>query len=449
MRSLPSTWHDQEAPRYTSYPPALHFSSETNQVVHEQWLQAIQPGAHVSLYVHVPFCKMLCWFCGCHTSITQDERKISDYAALLRQEITLLKQYIHSDAELRSVHFGGGSPNSLSIADLTDIVKTIKTLCSSRTLEELAIELDPRTTSQAQVQTLAELGFNRISLGIQDFDPMVQAAIHRIQPFSTVSALMDALREVNLTHINCDLIYGLPLQTPIRFQDTLHKVMTLDPSRIALFSYAHLPHLKKHQRLLAAESLPTSIEKVALYHQACQHFDKQGYTAIGMDHFAKHTDSLSLALHARTLGRNFQGYAAHPPDILLGIGASSISQFPTGYVQNNAHLPDYRKAIQTNTLASYRGWTFTQEDHLRKAIIDALMCYMAVDLACLCQPFGVPPTYFHNEITHLKQSAYQGIVLITGNHLQLITNDRMLVRLIAAVFDPRHRHSMGRCSMVN
>ncbi|MCX7117731.1 MAG: oxygen-independent coproporphyrinogen III oxidase [Legionellales bacterium] len=449
MNKSPLNWQEQEAPRYTSYPPAIHFSSATNRDEHTKWLQAIQPGTRVSFYVHVPFCKKLCWFCGCHTKITQDEHKVSDYAALLLQEMTLLKQLIPSNALLHSVHFGGGSPNMLSTVDLTEIMNGMKTLCSSHSLEELAIELDPRTTSYAQVQTFASLGFNRVSLGIQDFDPMVQEAIHRIQPFSMVSSLIDELYRVNLNDINFDLIYGLPLQTPTRFKDTIDKVIELSPSRIALFSYAHLPHLKKHQQMIDSKSLPSPTEKLALYHLACQQLNAQGYTTIGIDHFAKNTDSLSLALHEHTLGRNFQGYVANPPEVLIGIGASSISQFPEGYLQNKVSLTEYRNAIQKNTLASLRGWTFTREDLIRKKIIDALMCYMAVDLDKICHNFGLCPTYFQEEITHLNQTPYCDIAEVKNNRIQITTEDRMAVRLIAAVFDPRHRANSGRCSIVN
>lgn len=451
MNSHVPTWQEQEAPRYTSYPPAFYFSPNINQEQHTNWLSKLQPNTKVSVYVHIPFCEKLCWFCGCHTKITQNKRKVSDYTKILLQEIALLRNITNKNGQLVNIHFGGGSPNILTSLDLEEILNGIKSLFSTHAIDELAIELDPRVTTPHQVETLAALGFNRISMGIQDFDPMVQEAINRVQPFSMVAALIDDLKKVNISAINCDLIYGLPHQNYANFKDTIDKVISLDPARIALFSYAHLPHIKKHQSMIKTTDLPSFAEKLAIYGMACKQLNEHGYTTIGIDHFAKQTDSMSIALQNYTLGRNFQGYttASNSSGVLLGIGASAISQFREGYINNAVNVVEYKNAIQNNKLASNRGWEFTPEDLFRKEIVDTIMCYLAVDLNKICEKYCLTSSYFQDEISRLIEPAYQSIITVENNRIQITTKDRMAARLIAAAFDPRYTKNKQRCSLVN
>ncbi len=458
-KSLEPSWHHHAVPRYTSYPSAHHFNSETSRRQHTEWLGTVSKNTRVAVYVHIPFCKELCWFCGCHTMITRQESIVSRYVSCLLDEIALIKKQLRGQGRLVSVHFGGGSPNSLSQSDVSRILEAIRSLFTLNAqdfpgsqatdpLKELAIELDPRTTSTQQIHTYSALGFNRISLGIQDFDPTVQQAIHRIQPYNMVASLISELRKAHLAQINCDLIYGLPLQTPVRFQDTLEKVIELNPSRMALFSYAHLPALKKHQRMIETGALPSLQEKLALYRIACRTFVKNGYIEIGIDHFAKRDDPLVTALNQRTLSRNFQGYVSEATDVLIGLGTSAISQFPEGYVQNETNISNYRQAIQAAHLPSIRGWTFNDDDRFRKQVIDALMCYMRVDLDSISQAFGKSSSYFQNELTLLESDLYHSIVSIENHVIQVITPDRMAARIIASVFDPRQVATLGRCSSV-
>lgn len=443
-------WQEQEAPRYTSYPPAFYFAPTTNKTQQTAWLKNIQANTKVSIYVHVPFCEKLCWFCGCHTKITQNKNKISDYAQILLQEIALIKNITNKNGTLVNVHFGGGSPNILTPVDLEAILNGIKSLFSVHAIDELAIELDPRVTTRHQIETLSNLGFNRISMGIQDFDPLVQEAINRVQPFKMVTALIDELRKFNMSDINCDLIYGLPHQNYTNFKDTIDKVISLDPARIALFSYAHVPHIKKHQRMIKTTDLPTFAEKLAIYGMACKKFNDNGYTTIGIDHFAKQSDSMSIALQNRILGRNFQGYTtANSSSVLLGIGASAISQFPEGYTLNAVNLVEYKNSIQNHDLACAKGWEFTPEDLFRKEIVDTIMCYLEVDLNKICEKYNLGSFYFKEEISNLMQPSYQAIVRVENNYIKIITEDRMTARLIAAAFDPRYAKNKQRCSLVN
>ncbi len=442
------SWLRLEAPRYTSYPSAHHFGPVVSEAEHRQWLGSLSDNTTVSAYVHVPFCNELCWFCGCHTKVTKRYEPIARYVQVLLREIAMVKEHIGGKGKLVNIHFGGGSPSLLSAEDMHAILTAIRSSFGTLALEEVAIELDPRTTTPENIATYAAAGINRISMGIQDFDPTVQAAINRIQPYPMVKSLVEALRAQGLTHLNTDLIYGLPLQTYDRFRDTLEKTLTLAPDRIALFSYAHVPQVKKHQRMINTDDLPNEMEKLALYSLACNTLRAHGYIEIGIDHFAKAGDPLAVVMQTKTMKRNFQGYVTDATDMLIGFGCSSISQFPHGYVQNSASAVEYRTRVEEGKLPTARGWQFKGDDRIRKRVIDALMCFMEVNLSTIRAEFGLQESYFAAELATLREERYAGIVAVEGETVRITTPYRMAARVAASAFDTYRGVAAGRYSKV-
>ncbi len=441
-------WLGLEAPRYTSYPTAHHFFPQTGENTLIPWLKGLPGDAAISVYVHIPFCRQLCWFCGCHTKMTNHYAPIARYVRVMLEEIALLKRYAGGKGRLANIHFGGGSPGLLEAQDMEAILSSLVSMFEMRPSGELAIELDPRTTTSENIERYAAWGFNRVSIGIQDFDPQVQQAINRVQPYPLVESRMLQLREAGISRINCDLIYGLPHQTPESFRATLEQTIALEPSRIALFSYAHLPQMKKHQRMIDAATLPSETAKLALYAMARALLEAAGYVTIGIDHFAKMDDPLSVAAQERVLKRNFQGYVTDTTDALIGIGSSAISQFPQGYAQNSANAQDYRKMIGDGQLPIVRGWKCSVEDRARKQVIDEIMCFMSVNLAEIRKRYGLDENYFQQEISDLQKLEYQEIAASDREHIQVITEHRMAARVVASVFDQYRGIAPGRYSKV-
>lgn len=441
-------WLGTEAPRYTSYPSAHHFSAETAQEKQAEWLSMVKDGSSVSLYMHVPFCKELCWFCGCHTKMTKRYEPISKYVGVMVEELVLLKQKMGGRGKITNLHFGGGSPSLLVAEDLHAIFNAIHDTFDASAMGEAAIELDPRTTTKENIALYAALGINRVSIGIQDFNAEVQVAINRVQPYAQVAEVVSDLRAAGIDEINCDLVYGLPHQTRERFISTLEQTLTLAPRRIALFSYAHVPQVKKHQQMIDTAWLPSEEEKLMLYTIACERLSAAGYVMIGIDHFALADDPLAQAILNGTMKRNFQGYVTDTTDVLIGVGSSSISQFPQGYVQNSAHSVQYRERIAAGQLAGVRGWSFAGEDVIRKQVIDTLMCFLAVDLATVRREHGLVDGHFSEALVQLQHEKYAGVVAVEGERLRLVTPYRMAVRAVAAAFDQYHGVALGRYSKV-
>ena len=437
-----ASWLGLEAPRYTSYPTAHHFSEQVNSEIYSSWLREVSETAEVSIYVHIPFCKELCWFCGCHTKITNHYAPISRYIGALLQEIALVKNLKGTKGKFTNIHFGGGSPSVLEGADMQAIMSAIGELFTDKPTGEIAIELDPRTTTPENIKLYAALGFNRVSLGIQDFDHAVQVAINRVQPYDLVAKVVQQLRDSGLNQINCDLIYGLPLQTLQGFMKTLEQTLTLNPSRLALFSYAHVPSVKKHQTLIDTAHLPSDVEKLAIYEAAYKFLIDAGYVAIGIDHFAKPEDPLAVATQNHTLRRNFQGYVTDTTDTLIGLGVSAISQFGEGYAQATTNSLDYRTAIENGKLPIKRGYAFKGEDKARKQIIDELMCFLSVDLSGKEQ-------HFARELAELQKPEYQEIVEVNGGKIKVSDKHKMAARVVASVFDEYKLVTVGRYSKVS
>lgn len=428
-----------EAPRYTSYPSAHHFSAQVNQETHAAWLANIPQNATISAYVHIPFCKELCWFCGCHTKITKRYEPIAKYVCALLQEIALIGKIVRGNGKLVNIHFGGGSPSLLTSDNWSSILYALASAFESAPSGELAIELDPRTTTSENIAVYAKLGCNRVSVGVQDFNPEVQHAINRIQSYTIVKTVIDQLRNAGISEINCDLIYGLPHQTLDHLRFTLEKTLSLAPARISLFSYAHMPQLKKHQRLIEESWLPNVFDKLQLFIEAARVLEANGYVAIGMDHFARPDDPMAIALRNGNLRRNFQGYAVDSTDVLIGFGSSAISQFPEGYTQNNISTPNYSTNVDNGILSTERGWQNSNDDLARKKIIDTLMCFMTVDIAKIAEEFCLSAHHFDDAVHELHNLRENDILEISGSIITLTTPYRMAVRIVASAFD-RYRN---------
>lgn len=449
MLAKAPAWLGMEAPRYTSYPSAHHFHGAVNAAQHADWLVSLGSAQSVSAYFHVPFCRELCWFCGCHTKMTHKDEPIEKYVRVMLEEITLIHQRVVGNGVLKQIHFGGGSPSLLSPAQLGTLLNALHTAFTSRQIEEQAIELDPRTTTQENIEVYGQLGFTRVSIGVQDFDARVQQAVNRIQPYEMVARVVEEVHAAGIHHINTDLIYGLPFQTRGSFEETLRKTVALQPSRIALFSYAHVPHVKKHQRLIDEAALPSDVEKLSLYRMATDFLLAQGYVAIGIDHFARADDSLAIAAQDGELRRNFQGYVVDTTDVLLGMGASAISQFPNGYTQNHSAVHEYSQRIQSGNLATLRGWRAAAEDAFRKQIIDEIMCYMTADIGHIAEQYGYDSAICDVELRRLQDTTYAAFVSVQDRVVTVHTPYRMACRAVAAVFDHYQSAPAGRYSKVS
>ena len=428
-------WLGKPVPRYTSYPPATLFHEGITTHDYAVAVAAIPANEPISLYIHIPFCRELCLYCGCNTNVTHRNERITHYLAAVRREMTLLAGLSSQPRRINHLHLGGGTPNILSERHLKDLFAALQRAFNFSDCREIAVELDPRHVTPAQVKTLAACGVTRVSLGVQDFKPEVQKAINREQPYKMVEKACHDLRTAGIQHINFDLIYGLPFQTPATMAATAEQVRPLAPDRISLFSYAHVPQIKKHQKALEVYGLPDKYTLLAMESSARDVFCAAGYQAIGMDHFAKPDDSLAKALLEKRLRRNFQGYTDDTAHVLLGLGASSISRTSEGSFQNEREEMPYREIVEKNNLATVRGIHLSREDFLRGALIEELMCNLACDVEDLCRRMNYPVTGLASELEALKPFEKAGLVKREGTRLQLITPYRMAIRVIAQVFD--------------
>ena len=422
-------------PRYTSYPTAPHFQPVPDTDFYKSWLGNLDPGTPISLYFHVPFCREMCWYCGCHTKITKKDTPIGDYAAALRAELLLLARALPGRFRLSHVHWGGGTPSILSPEDFSSIMALIETHFDYTPTAERAIEIDPRTVDERIVKALAAAGINRASLGVQDFNPAVQLAINRVQPFEMTRDVVNLLRANGIKDLNFDLMYGLPLQGVDDVRRTIELSHEMKPDRIALFGYAHVPWMKSHMKLIRDKDLPGTEERVAQAMVAAKHLQALGYTQIGLDHFASPNDTMAKALGSSQLKRNFQGYTTDDAETLIGLGASSIGMLPEGYVQNVVSIPEYKRAVMGGAFAVSKAIAVSNEDVIRREIIERLMCDLAVDLADVAQRHQLAENSFDPEIERLKGFAADGLLSIDGKHVHVNEDGRFLVRSICAVFD--------------
>lgn len=422
-------------PRYTSYPPATAFHAGVTETDYRAWLKSLSPDAPVALYLHVPYCREVCWYCACNMKLVRREQPLRDYAATLEREIDLLADALPARLSAAAIHWGGGTPTSLTDDLLGHLMAQIADRFHVSEATEVAFELDPRTFEPARAKTLASLGVSRVSLGVQEFDPVVQATVNRIQPFEKVRDAVTALRGAGITNINFDLMYGLPKQTQSMLESTIARTLELRPGRIALFGYAHVPWMAKRQTQIDAADLPGLEARFEQAEAAAAALVAGGYRRIGLDHFALPEDALSRAVEEGRLRRTFQGYSAGDPPTILGLGSSSISTLPAGFAQNQAEVGAWRRAIESGELPVHRGYELTREDRLRGFVIEAIMTDMHVDIAIATERFGYPADHLDAALETCQPFLEQGMLLRQARHIRVREDARPALRLIAAAFD--------------
>ena len=432
---LAACYGQERLPRYTSYPTAPHFSTAIGSDTYAEWLKAVPANASVSLYLHVPFCRQMCWYCGCHTSVVRRDDPIVAYAAALRCEIDLVSRQIDRRLQVDHVHFGGGTPTIMAPENFVDLIGSIRHAFFVSPSAEIAVEIDPRRLTQEMIEALALGGVNRASLGVQSFDPAVQRAINRVQSFAETAAATDGLRRAGITGINFDLLYGLPHQTVASCLDTVDQCVELRPNRFSVFGYAHVPAFKKHQRKIEEASLPDSLERHRQSEAIARALTRAGYVQIGLDHFALPGDGMAAALRDGTLRRNFQGYTTDASKLLLGFGASAIGHLPQGYVQNEVGTRAYLQSIADGRLATVKGYGLTDDDRLRAEIIERIMCDFGADLEQICARHGSEPEAMLRSAPRLRDLIADGVVELDGASLAVTDHSRFLVRSVAAAFD--------------
>ncbi len=435
------TKFDIAGPRYTSYPTADRFVEAFGEADYIQALEQRRTGPAalalpLSLYVHIPFCESLCYYCACNKIITKHHERSLPYLRYLAKEVDLHVQRIGIGQTVSQLHLGGGTPTFLSDAELGELMAMLRRNFTLVPGGEYSIEVDPRTVDEARLATLAQLGFNRLSFGVQDFDPLVQKAVHRIQPAEKVFALVEAARRLGFESINADLIYGLPKQTPESFDRTLAQMAELRPDRIALYAYAHLPERFKPQRRIAAGDLPGAANKVAMLARSLEAFEEAGYVYVGMDHFALPNDALAVAKRQGRLHRNFQGYSTQPDCDLIGLGVSSIGKVGATYSQNAKVLEDYQDLLDQGHLPVVRGLAVTRDDLVRRSVIMGLMCqgevlFESIEVAHLIDF----KRCFAAELETLRGMQEQGLVRLSDAGIEVTAMGWFFVRGVAMVFD--------------
>ncbi len=430
--------YDRPGPRYTSYPTAavFHDGVDDKTYAHHLAQAAKRVEDPLSLYVHLPFCLHRCWYCGCNVVVTSKAEVEQRYRESVLREVADVAKRLGPRRRLNQLHWGGGTPTYGAPADLAQFHRSVLQHFELAPGAEVAVEVDPRVTTKEHLQMLAEGGFNRLSAGVQDLDPIVQAAIGRGQDHESTRALIEGAREVGFASINIDLIYGLPHQTQERFADTLQKVIAFLPARVALYGYAHMPVMLKHQCRIDESALPAPAERLALFEQATQAFGEAGYVSIGFDHFARPEDELSLAATSGRLGRNFMGYTVRAAPDLIGVGESAIGDVGGAYVQNHKKLIDYQRAVDDGQLATARGVVLSEDDLLRRHVISALMVNWQVDFQAVEAQFDVRfDQVFQQEFEELTALAEDGLVELGPDAIRVTQLGKRLVRNICMPFD--------------
>lgn len=431
---------DKLGPRYTSYPTADRFNPEFTEQSYIAYLEQRTTDASrnppLSIYVHVPFCESLCYFCACNKIITKEHGRTTEYLRYLAKEMALVAARIGPDRRLAQLHFGGGTPTFLSPAELRELMAMLRSHFNFLPDAELGIEIDPRTVSDDTMAVLAELGFNRTSFGVQDFDPAVQQAVNRIQPFEMVEKAVTASRKAGFESINADLIYGLPKQSLESFNRTLDRVIELSPERIALYNYAHLPSRFRAQRLIVEADLPSAEARLQIFLMSVRRLLDAGYIYIGLDHFAKPDDELNKARLDKSLHRNFQGYTTRADCDLIGFGVSAIGKVGHSYSQSVRTVKAYYEHLDADQLPIEKGFALTDDDVLRRQVIMALMCSGPVDFAAINETHGIDfNSYFAHELSQLQQYEDAELIKVDAHSIQVTPKGRMFVRAVAMVFD--------------
>jgi oxygen-independent coproporphyrinogen-3 oxidase len=435
--------YDKPGPRYTSYPTADRFIEAFDAEAYKRWLNVPAGGASrpLSLYVHIPFCNTVCYYCGCNKIVTRDHSKATEYLGYLEREIDLVADQLRGNRTVEQLHLGGGTPTYLSIEELQRLMVLLRARFTFAPRGEFSIEVDPRTAPPEKVEALGALGFNRLSVGVQDFDPQVQKAVNREQSLEITRACIETARASGFESVNLDLIYGLPLQTTASFDTTLDRVLELSPDRIALYHYAHLPERFKPQRRIDVAQLPSAHDKMTIMMDAIRRLGAAGYDYIGMDHFAKSDDDLARAQRQGLLHRNFQGYSTRPDYDLIALGVSAISKVGPTYAQNTRSLDDYYECLRGGTLPTQRGIQLNADDLVRRTVIMALMCHFEVCKESIESGHLIKfDEYFAHELQELKSFEEGGLVQCTDDWISVTPRGKLLVRALAAVFD-RYLHT--------
>ncbi len=432
---------NQLGPRYTSYPTADRFSDTFQVDDYKKTIDALRVSPRqlpLSLYIHIPFCASICYYCACNKVITKDRSKAEVYLSYLKREIAMQAALFTGMNRVEQLHFGGGTPTYINDDQMADLLAELRSHFdfAPDDIGEYSIEVDPRTVTPERIQRLRGQGFNRLSLGIQDFDPVVQKAVNRIQPEEDTLAVMRAARDAGFRSISVDLIYGLPKQTLASMTTTLDKIISADPDRIAIYNYAHLPHLFKPQRRIEVDELPDPESKLQMLFLCIKKLTDAGYAYIGMDHFAKPTDDLFLSQQQGRLQRNFQGYSTHAQTEMLSCGVSAISAIGACYTQNEKTLEAYYERLDEGQLPVARGIGLNQDDVLRRDIIGQLMCHFELDFGQLNKAYGIDfAYYFQKELSSLGALSEHGLLSLTAGSIKVSLKGRLLIRNICMVFD--------------
>ncbi len=422
-------------PRYTSYPTAPHFSAEVDAKRYESWLSRIDPNSELSLYLHVPFCRQMCWYCGCNMRVIARYSPVTSYVDTLIREIELVARIVPKGVTVGHIHWGGGTPTALAPDDMVRIDETVKRHFNVGSGAEIAVEIDPRTFTAENALALGKIGCTRASLGVQEFDEKVQTAINRVQPVSMIDATLALLREQGIHEVNFDLMYGLPYQTAETLKKTVELAATMKPHRIALFGYAHVPWMAKNQRMIPEEALPTPLMRFEQAEVAGDALAEQGYVKIGLDHFARPEDTMAVALKEGRLHRNFQGYTDDEGRTIVAFGASAISALPDGFAQNIVETGAYTRAVNAGELPIAKGITFRGEDKMRAAIIERLMCDMEVDLEDIRKEYALDRGAFSEEMSQLRGLEEEGLVKLEGSRVRVPDEARLALRVVCSAFD--------------
>jgi len=440
--------YDQYGPRYTSYPTADRFDASFTAEKYVDWVARTMSGDRslpLSIYVHLPFCNTICYYCACNKIITKDHGRSAKYIRYLGREVRLLRSLIEGEHVVEQLHWGGGTPTFLSHGEMRDLSAIFRDNFAFHPDGEYSIEIDPRKVDVATIALLAQLGFNRLSVGVQDFDPEVQRAVNRIQTEEETLRVIGAARASGFRSVNVDLIYGLPMQTVERYAVTLDRVIGAAPDRIALYSYAHVPHLFKPQRRIAEGELPSPETKLGILAMAIERLQAAGYVYIGMDHFARPDDELAVAQRERRLHRNFQGYSTHADCDLLAFGISAIGKVGPTYAQNVRTLDEYYARLDQNTVPVFRGVELTADDLVRREVIQQLMCHFDVEFGAIGSRHGVDfERYFATELAALRALAADGLVALEPGRIRVTPRGRLLVRTVAMTFDRHLREQRER-----
>lgn len=438
---------DARVPRYTSYPTAPHFSPAVGPQHFSDWIGAVPEGGSISLYLHVPFCRRLCWFCACRTQGTQSDDPVRVYAATLLEEIALLKARLAPGVTLSRLHWGGGTPTMLPPENMRELAAAIFDAVPMGEGAEFSVEIDPNEIDEARMDALAEAGLNRASIGVQDFDPEIQKVIGRDQSYEVTRRAVDMIRDRAIPSLNADILYGLPGQSQQKIAESVQKLLSLSPDRVALYGYAHVPWMAKRQVMIPADQLPDARERLALFETARKLFLWDGYDEIGIDHFARPDDGLARAQKAGLLRRNFQGYTDDLAAALIGIGASSISRFPQGYTQNAPATGAHTAAIREGRFSTAKGHVFTPDDLLRARLIEALMCDFRIDNAEIRAGHGLSQQAL-DDLYRPVAAHFGDMVRVTATGFEIPEAGRPLTRMIARAFDAYDLSKAGHSSAI-